>query len=414
MSFASLIARHLAKLIIGLAALLAADTLLAQTVSVIRNFNDHVNVNSYAPPDSDGTVGPDHFIEFINGRYIVYDKTTSHSTLLDITDSTFWQGVNNPQNVSAGLTDTHVIYDYNSQRYFAVEITESTTNNKVLIARTNSPGADPTVLSNWTATSYTGISSNFADFPMVGIDANALYISTNNFTGGGSFHNMTLSSIPKSDLLLSTPSVANKSSLNSTTVGWSPQPVVDFSATKGAGEFIGVPLTINNSTNLIYTRVTGTGSAGATFQSPLDVTVPTFNVPTNQGAQPDGTFQLDDFDGRMPYRGYQVGNDVWLVQAVKGSGGASSRSAVEWYRVNYNGGGTPSLVASGLLQDTTGHFDYFNPSIAANVNGDVVISVTRSGDSTTGSAGAPAPMPLPASPAERQPPSAASHFCRRV
>lgn len=387
MSFAALIVRAPARVIFALAMIAASDTALGQTVSVIRNFNDGVNESSFAPPDSDGTVGPNDFLEFINSRFIVFDKTTSHTKRLDITDSAFWQGVNNPQSVSAGLTDTHVIYDYNSQRYFAVEITEDTTNNKVLIARTNSAGADPTVLSNWTATSYTGRTSNFADFPMVGIDANALYISTNNFRSSGSFRDVTLTTLPKSDLLLSTPSVANKSFINSTTPGFSPQPVVDFSATKGAGEFIGVPLTINNSTNLIYTRVTGTAAAGASFQSAVNITVPSFNVPTNQGAQPDGTFQLDDGDGRMPYRGYQVGNDVWLVQAVKGTGGATSRSAVEWYRVNYNGGGTPSLISSGLLQDTAGHFDYFNPSIAANVNGDVVISVTRSGDSTTGTAG---------------------------
>ncbi len=202
-----------------LAALLCAvgaNSALGQTVSVIRDFNDGVNVSSFAPPDSDGTVGPNDFIEFINGSFIVYDKSSSHSTLLNISDTTFWQGVDNPQNVSAGLTDTHVIYDYNSQRYFAVELTENSTNNSVLIARTNAPGVDPSVLSNWTATSYVGRSSNFADFDMVGIDANALYIDTNNFRGSGSFRDTTLTSIPKSDLLLSTPSVANKSSTNRT------------------------------------------------------------------------------------------------------------------------------------------------------------------------------------------------------
>ena len=289
--------------------------------------------------------------------------------------------------MAAGLTDPHIVYDYNSQRYFAVEITEDTTNNKVLIARTNSAGADPTVLSNWTATSYTGIASNFADFPMLGIDANAVYISSNNFNAGGSSTNRTLTSIPKADLLLATPSVANRSSTNRTSSGDTPQPVVDFSSTKGAGVFVGVPNTINNSTSLVYTKVTGTGAAGATFGTASNVTVPSFNIPTNSAPQPDGTVQLDNGDGRIPYHAYQVGNDIWICASRGGIRRRQCRSAVAWYRINYNSGGTASLVASGLLQDTTGHFDYFNPSIAANVNGDVVISVSRSGDSTTGTAG---------------------------
>jgi hypothetical protein len=62
------------------------------------------------------------------------------------------------------LSDTRITYDYNSQRYFAVEISTISPNNSVLIARTNAPGVDHTVMSNWTATSYTGRPGGFADF----------------------------------------------------------------------------------------------------------------------------------------------------------------------------------------------------------------------------------------------------------
>ena len=120
---------------------------------------------------------------------------------------------------------------------------------------------------------------------------------------------------------------------------------------------------------------------------------------------------MDNGDGRIPYHAYQVGNDIWMAQAVAGTGGASAR-AVAWYRINYNSGGTPSLVASGLLQDTTGHFDYFNPSIAANVNGDVVISSLRCGDSTTGTAGRGA-YAFGASLAARRPRSVPPSCCRQ-
>jgi autotransporter-associated beta strand protein len=382
-----------AALKLGLSALVVffASQLRAQTVTVTRNFNDGVNVSTFAPPDSDGAVGPNNFIEFINGSYIVYDKTVAHNALLNISDTAFWQGVNNPPSqtlLNTGLSDTHIIYDYLSQRYFAVEITTANTGNSVLIARTNGPGVDPTVLSNWTATSYVGRASNrFADFPMVGIDANALYIDTNNFNGNTST-DRTITSIPKSDLLLATPSLSRKTSSNSSSnFGWSPMPVVDFSPTKGAAVVVGVPNTISNSTTLPYIRINGTSGAGATFPGTINLSVPTFNFPPNPAPQPDGTADLDNGDGRMPNHGYQVGNDIWFVHAVQGSGATSARSVLRWYRMGYNGGGTPTLIASGTLQDNSGHYDYYNPSIAANAYGDVAISFTRSGDSTTGTSG---------------------------
>ena len=96
MRFASLLARAPARLLLASVALSAPGTVFGQTVSVIRNFNDGVNESSFAPPDSDGTVGPNNFIEFINSRFIVFDKTTSHTKLLDTTDTSFWGGVSWP------------------------------------------------------------------------------------------------------------------------------------------------------------------------------------------------------------------------------------------------------------------------------------------------------------------------------
>ena len=268
MRFASLLARAPARLLLAIVALSAQGTVFGQTVSVIRNFNDGVNESSFAPPDSDGTVGPSNFIEFINSRFIVYDKTTSHTKLLDTTDTSFWGGVSWPGGRQSGGRADRSAHRIRLQQpallcggNYRGHHQQQSTDRAYKFRRRRS-----TVLSNWTATSYTGIASNFADFPMLGIDANAVYISSNNFNAGGSSTNRTLTSIPKADLLLATPSVANRSNTNRTSSGDTPQPVVDFSSTKGAGVFVGVPNSINNSTSLVYTKVTGTGAAGATWR----------------------------------------------------------------------------------------------------------------------------------------------------
>ena len=36
--------------------------------------------SGFIPPDTMGAVGPNHFIEIINGRYRVYNKAGTHSS----------------------------------------------------------------------------------------------------------------------------------------------------------------------------------------------------------------------------------------------------------------------------------------------------------------------------------------------
>src|SRR5438105_7401077 len=61
------------------------------------------------PPDSDGAIGPNHFVQFINGRFSVFDKS-SGAKLQTMSDNSFW--------ISAGISlsgvivsDPRVIYD---------------------------------------------------------------------------------------------------------------------------------------------------------------------------------------------------------------------------------------------------------------------------------------------------------------
>src|SRR5579863_7430813 len=48
-----------------------------------------------SPADGNGAAGPQHFVEFINGRFSVYDKTTG-SRVLTMTDLDFWSAAGVP------------------------------------------------------------------------------------------------------------------------------------------------------------------------------------------------------------------------------------------------------------------------------------------------------------------------------
>src|SRR3974390_3088271 len=98
----------------------------------------------YRPPDSEGAVGPAHFVELINGRFAVYSKSTG-TVAQSKTDTSFWQdsGITVPSGQL--MSDPRVVFDPMSQRWFASAIMFDPGNlasNSFTLAV--SSGADPT------------------------------------------------------------------------------------------------------------------------------------------------------------------------------------------------------------------------------------------------------------------------------
>ncbi|HVT29032.1 MAG TPA: hypothetical protein VHE81_13535, partial [Lacipirellulaceae bacterium] len=117
------------------------------------------------PPDTMGAAGPNHFVAFNNGSFSIYSK--SGSLISQTSDTSFWTSALGTD--PGGLTDPRVFYDPLSQRWFASMVTtDQATNNFILIARSNTP--DPT--QGFKAVSASTLSNRFADFPMLGFDAN--------------------------------------------------------------------------------------------------------------------------------------------------------------------------------------------------------------------------------------------------
>ena len=96
-----------------------AQTLVANFAGVsLANTSPLVGGN-YAPPDTDGAIGNNQFVEFINGGYAVYSRT---GTLLQpaVSDSQFWLNAGvSASLVNQGLSDTRVKFDPLTQRWFA-------------------------------------------------------------------------------------------------------------------------------------------------------------------------------------------------------------------------------------------------------------------------------------------------------
>src|SRR5262249_56320327 len=118
-------------------------------------------------------------------QYRVYDKLGGQ--VQSLTGTAFWQNAGLTPGTVNNLSDPRILYDSVSRRWFAIEITTSEpTNNRILIGRSDANNPAGTC----TAVALTTSNNLFADFPTLGLDANALYVGTVNFTSGNHFSNV--------------------------------------------------------------------------------------------------------------------------------------------------------------------------------------------------------------------------------
>lgn len=341
-----------------------------------------LNGGNFGPSDMGGAAGPTRVVQFINGGFTIYDRT-GNVTAATITDKAFWNNAGiSTATTNVGVSDTRIIYDTDSQRWFAAEINVSNTDNKILLAVSNSsdPGAGFKAVE---FVANTG-SHHFADQPTLGLDKNGVYLGTSNFLTASTGYAGTVSlfSIPKADLIGATPSLARLTRFEdqaSATRGFEPDPVVNLNGTGGH------ILAIDDVSfgRVDRTNISGASGAGATLSATQIINILHDSAPAS-GRQPDGTQQIDTADDRINGTIYEANGFIYAAHNVGeiNGPGATTRSLIDWMIID---AATGSVTAEGLIGDP--NFDFYYGSIAANVNGDFVIGYNRSGTASTGAAG---------------------------
>ena len=185
--------------------------LIAQTVS-ISFLGAQLSDSNVVPPDSMGAVGPTQFLVTVNGRFRSFSKTSgSPDGILDVSDFIFFGSVETPLGglITSNFTsDPRVRYDRMTDRWYVTQIdvpNNANGTNRVMLAVSDGGVITPNTI--WTYFWFPGDVTNFADFPTLGVDANALYMGTNLFNSIGNFVNTNAYVIRKSSILGSGPIV---------------------------------------------------------------------------------------------------------------------------------------------------------------------------------------------------------------
>jgi len=354
----------------------------------------------YIPPDTMGDVGPNHIVEMINGRFEIYDiqdgtvleSRSLNSFWVDVVGLPIPQGNICQADDTCALTgddcsvdpcpsnftyDPRIVYDRQTQRWFAISIDAALGgDNDFYLARTDT--SDPT--GSWEGVKFdsdTAGPQEFHDYDTFSVDADAITTCTQDFdigNGGGGVESCY--SIPKADILLAVPSVANITRFESNPpnlppVSGSIQPALSYEpVSDGTTPLLGV-----NGGFLVRGDVVGAGAAGAALLPPVGIAGDPGHIGPPAARQPaaDPGATIENVAPRFVSNVVEFGDSLWAVHAVEGTGG---NSAIRWYEIEES---TNTLLQSGLIEDTGE--DYHEPSIAVNDFGDVLVGFTCSGPS---------------------------------
>jgi PEP-CTERM motif len=368
--------RSLAPILL-LALSLATPPASALSVDIGLNFTGAQLADSgYYPPDTMGAVGEDHVVQFINGLYRVFDKTSG--ALLESKSSyAFWAdtGILPSDNF-----DPRVTYDPFTQRWYVLETDDrASANNRYLFAISDS--ADPT--GGWTSFAIDSDASGtrWADYPMLGFNADAVYLSANMFDNASGTQTATsVVVLPKADLLAPTPTVANRTEFQNIPISqlsFSPQQTVDLdnsggtafmASDTGIGTFVELPTVQDPS---------GTPTLGGLVPAGLVFVDAAGGLPTD-AEQPGGAQALDVIGQRFTSNLVLQNGSLWGVRMVSDVGGETT---AQWFEFDPD---SRIVLQSGVISEPGLNLIY--PSIAVNEFDRVVIGFTGVGESEFASA----------------------------
>lgn len=347
------------------------------------------------PPDAMGAVGPTQFLLAVNGRIRVFNKSTGSIGQLDADIDVFFNSVR----AGSITTDPRVRYDRLSGRWLIVIINTAQSNNRVLLAVSDSATINTATV--WTfyqfqhnQVSPSGDNGCFADFPTLGIDANALYIGLNQFCNRA-FSNTTAFVIRKSSILsggqIVVSAFRNLVDTSGSTLRngiFTPQGVDNYAANSTEGYFIGTDA--NSLGRLVLRRVTNPGGVPVMSANIyLNVLATSQPITVRHRGNINGVNgRLDAIDDRLTMAQFRQGS-IWTAHniSVNNEGTVEAprtRNGIRWYEITSVNTNSPSLKQAGTLftpttTNTEDDRNYFMPSLAISGQGHVLLGGNTAG-----------------------------------
>ncbi|MDT5029650.1 MAG: hypothetical protein QOE61_6576, partial [Micromonosporaceae bacterium] len=361
-----------------------------------QNFEGVGNVNGVLPPDTQGDVGKNHYVQMINLSFAIWDKS---GTLLygPVPNNTLWQGFGGPCETFNG-GDPVTIYDEQADRWFMTQMAYPGGAQGYHQCMAVSQTPDPT--GAWYRYDFLFSQTTMNDYPKFGVWPDAYYMSANEFLGGASYTGVSTVAFERTKMLAGLdarqvtfhigtqygsllPSDVEGGALGFNPPSGAPNPFVMFD-----DDAFGVSPT--DRVMMWDFHVDWTNPANSTFGNSgapnrFFETAPFDSNLCNYGRscipQPGTTARLDTLSDRMMYRAsYRNFGDhqsIVLNHTVDTNG--ADHAGIRWYELNETSG------AWALHQQGTYAPDSENRwmgSVAQDASGDIAVGYSVSSSST--------------------------------
>jgi hypothetical protein len=361
-----------------------ATSLAAGTPSSFLGL-DHMGWGAGWPPDPNGDVGPNHYVETVNTSIGIFDKSGNRLAATTF-DQLFSQAATGTPCDSANQGDPVALYDPFGDRYIVTDFAWSNFSTGpfyqcMAVSKTGDPVSGGWYFYAW----KTETGASLPDYPKLGVWPDGIYMSANVFasTGSESFQNVQVWAFNRQQMEAGTPGAQGVSFAVPTRVGGTS---VFSLLPSNARQVTGAPPAGSpNYFSSIYGsyairtwkfHVDWASPANSTFTGPTNTAVSTFNVGPSDVPELDGN-ALDTLSYRVmmqnQYTNLNGRESLWLTHTV---GNGASVAQVRWYELPVTGGAIGSV-----RQQSTWAPDLrnrFMPSLAVDKKGDMAIGYSVS------------------------------------
>jgi hypothetical protein len=362
--------------------------------STSTNFEGVNNLDGVLPPDTNGDIGPNHYVQWVNLHFKIFNRAGT-AVLGPSAGNTLWSGFGgNCEFTNHG--DPIVRYDRTADRWVFTQFAFTTTNGAPVAPFSQcfavSTTADPT----GTYYRYEFVVNNtyFNDYPKLGVWPDAYYLSVNyfngnNFAGGGAL------AFNRGSMLSGQPAgMVSVGPIGALYGGMLPSDLDGFLLPPaGSPNYFGAVDTSvapSGSTFQIWKfHVDWTTPTNSTFGTPshapdFNLTVATYrwfmcNGSRNCVPQPGTSVGVDVVSdrlmNRLQYRRFADGHESLVANHTVAVGPSSNRAAVRWYEIR-NLSSTPTVYQQGTY--APGSDNRWMGSIAMDQSGDIALGYSVS------------------------------------
>jgi PKD repeat protein len=343
-----------------------------------QNFSGLGNSSGVAPPDTQGDVGPNHYMQMVNLSFQIWDKS-GNSLYGPALSSTLWSGFIGPW-TGTNDGDPIVLYDEYADRWIASQFSlPNYPSGPFYELVAVSVTGDPT--GAWYRYAYEF--ANMPDYPKFGVWPDGYYFTINqfappnlNFAGGG------VCVLDRAAMISGNP-VAQMMFFNLGTSYGSLLPAdADGSVQPAAGSPNYLANLGTNSLRIWEASINWATPSNSSVSLVKTLTTQSYSYSGIVINQPGTSQTLDPLASRLMYRLQYRNFGSYEVMLTNHSVNANStgRAGVRWYELrNYGSGWT--IYQQGTFAPADGNNRWMG-SVAMNGNGDIGIGYSVSSSST--------------------------------